>query len=124
LSNAEKTLEKTAHDSSKLDISKGVSEDGISKIYLKARPLRSLSDLDSIKSEVESGNILILKVTPLATRSIDDIRRAVNDLCSFIKTIDGDIARLGEERIVITPSAVKIWREKAVASQEQSPTAT
>ncbi|UCB61586.1 MAG: cell division protein SepF [Candidatus Bathyarchaeota archaeon] len=91
---------------------------------MKARPLRSLSDLDSIKSEVESGNILILKVTPLATRSIDDIRRAVNDLCSFIKTIDGDIARLGEERIVITPSAVKIWREKAVASQEQSPTAT
>jgi len=87
-------------------------------------PLRRVSDLNTIKYEVKSGNILILKITPLANKSIEDIKRAVNELCEFIKTIDGDIARLGEERIVITPSAVKIWREKTVSPQEQAPTAT
>ncbi len=86
-------------------------------------PLRNLSELGAIKSEVTSGNILILKVTPLADKSIEDIKTAVNELCEFVKTIDGDIARLGEERIVITPSGVRIWREKTITSQEQLPTA-
>jgi SepF-like predicted cell division protein (DUF552 family) len=99
------------------------SESQGSIIYLKAMPLRSLSDLDTIKNDVASGNILILKVTPLANKSIENIKRAVNDLCEFVKTINGDIARLGEERIVVTPSSVRIWREKTTTPQEQVPTA-
>lgn len=98
-------------------------ENQVSKIYLKAMPLRSLSDLETIKREVKSGNILIIKVSPLANKSIEDIKKAVNELCKFVKTVDGDIARLGEERIVVTPSGVRIWREKTVAPQEQVPTA-
>jgi SepF-like predicted cell division protein (DUF552 family) len=94
-----------------------------SKIYLKAVPLRSLSDIDGIKNEVRSGTILIVKVSPLANKSIEDVKKAVNDLCEFIKTIDGDIARLGEERVVVTPSGVRIWREKTIATEEQVPTA-
>ncbi|MFQ6068071.1 MAG: cell division protein SepF [Candidatus Bathyarchaeia archaeon] len=100
-----------------------VAENQSSKIYLKAIPLRKLSDLDLIKREVKSGTILIIKVSPLANKSIEDIKKAINELCEFVKTVDGDIARLGEERIVITPSGVRIWREKPVASQEQVPTA-
>ncbi len=86
-------------------------------------PLRNLSDLDTIKQEVKQGNILILKISPLANKSIEDIKKAVNELCEFVKTVDGDIARLGEERIVITPSGVRIWREKTVTPEEQVPTA-
>jgi len=123
LTNAEKTFEKNVQ-SKKPENSKSASENKVSEIYLKAMPLRSLSDLDTIKHEVKSGNILILKITPLASKSIKDIKKAVNELCEFIRTVDGDIARLGEERIVITPSAVKIWREKTVSPQEQAPTAT
>lgn len=94
-----------------------------SKIYLKAMPLRKLSDLTKIKSEVESGNILIIKVSPLANKNVEDIKTAVNELCSFAEAVDGDIARLGEERIVITPSGVRIWREKALSHKEEVPTA-
>jgi hypothetical protein len=123
LSNTEETSGKTVHDE-KAGISKSASENQISKIYLKAMPLRNLSDLNIIKHEVKSGNVLILKVTPLASKSIEDIKKAVNELCEFVKTVNGDIARLGEERIVITPAAVRIWREKTVTPQEQAPTAT
>lgn len=99
------------------------SESKNSRIYLKAMPLRKFSDLNVIKHEVKSGNILIVKVTPLADKSIPDIKKAVNELCEFVKTVDGDIARLGEERIVITPLGVRIWREKSIAPQEEAPTA-
>ncbi len=82
-----------------------------SKVYLKALPLRSLDDVNAVKREVESGNILILRVSPLARRSIEDVKKAVNELYEFTKIVGGDIARLGEERVVITPSFVRIWRE-------------
>lgn len=93
------------------------------KIYLKAFPLRNLSDVDVVKQEVNSGNILILKISPLATKSIEDVKRAVNELFEFAQAVGGDIARLGEERVVVTPSSVRIWREKTAASAGGVPTA-
>ena len=83
------------------------------KNYLKAFVLHSLQDLDKIESEVESGNIMIVRVSPLAEKSVEDVRLAVGKLNRFTEKIGGDIARLGEERIVITPSFIKIWRKKS-----------
>lgn len=103
---------------------KGIELKGASgKTYLKAMPLRDLSDLDSVKTEVKSGNILILRITPLANKSVDDVKRAVNELCEFVESVGGDIARLGEERVVICPPSVRIWREKTPVSNEPIPTA-
>ncbi len=99
------------------------SEEQTSRIYLKALPLRKLSDLETIKQEVESGNVLIVKISPLANKSVDDVKTAVNELCEFVKLVNGDIARLGEERIVITPTDVRVWREKPVQPEEEVPTA-
>ena len=95
------------------------------KTYLKAMPLRELSDLENIKNEVKNGNIIILRVTPLATKSIDDVKNAVNELYQFSESIGGDIARLGEERVVLCPKAIRIWREKSPTkvSNEPLPTA-
>ena len=93
------------------------------KIYLKAFPLRKLSDVDLVKQEVNSGNIMILKISPLASKSVDDVKRAVNELYEFTQTTGGDIARLGEERVVVTPSSVRIWREKQAMPTGEMPTA-
>jgi SepF-like predicted cell division protein (DUF552 family) len=82
------------------------------KTYLKAMPLRDLSDIANVENEVKSGNIVILKVTPLANKSIEDVKSAVNELYQFAEAVGGDIARLGEERVVICPKSVRIWREK------------
>ncbi|MCS7115458.1 MAG: cell division protein SepF [Nitrososphaerota archaeon] len=93
------------------------------KTFLKAMPLRDLADIETVKSEVRSGNILILRITPLANKSIEDVKRAVNELCEFVESVGGDIARLGEERVVICPPNVRIWREKASLSNEPITTA-
>jgi uncharacterized protein len=93
----------------------------ISKTYLKAMPLRDLTDLENIKTEVQNGNIIILRVTPLASKSIEDVKIAVNDLFQFAESIGGDIARLGEERVVICPKTIRIWREKTPAPVPSEP---
>ena len=93
------------------------------KIYLKALPLRNPEDVDVVKREINAGNILILRISPLAKKSIDDVKRVVNELCEFTESVGGDIARLGEERVVVTPSSVRIWREKTAAPGGEAPTA-
>jgi hypothetical protein len=95
----------------------------LSKTYLKAMPLKDVSDVENVKNEVKNGNIIILRVTPLANKSVDDVKTAVNELYQFAESIGGDIARLGEERVVICPKNIRIWREKTPASNEPLPTA-
>jgi uncharacterized protein len=99
------------------------NKEAANKTYLKAMPLRDLSDLESIKNEVRNGNILILRITPLANKSVEDVKQAVNELYEFAESISGDIARLGEERVVICPPKIRIWREKTSAQNEPLPTA-
>lgn len=81
-----------------------------SPTYLKALTIRDLSDLHSIKEDVKKGLILILRVTPLAQKDVDQLRKMVEELYAISKDADADIARLGEERIIVTPSNVKIWK--------------
>lgn len=94
-----------------------------SKTYLKAMPLKELSDIENVENEVKNGNIIILRVTPLATKSIEDVKTAVNQLYEFAESMGGDIARLGEERVVVCPKNIRIWREKSPVSTDSMPTA-
>ena len=88
-----------------------------SPLYVKALPLQELDDVDSIKNEIGGGNILIVRITPLAKKSVDETKLAITELTDHVKSIGGDIARLGEERIVITPPGVKIWRREAASAE-------
>jgi uncharacterized protein len=81
-----------------------------SPVYLKALTLRDMSDISIVKEDIKKHMILIIRVTPLAQRDLEELRKVVEDLYSYTQSAGGDIARLGEERIVITPPGVKIWR--------------
>ncbi|MCX8171138.1 MAG: cell division protein SepF [Candidatus Bathyarchaeota archaeon] len=94
-----------------------VSQREAGKIYLKALSLHSFDDLEKIKSEIKSGNIVIVKITPLLEKNVEDAKRAISELSEFIESMGGDIARLGEERIVLTPQNIQIWKEKAASSE-------
>jgi SepF-like predicted cell division protein (DUF552 family) len=79
-------------------------------VYLKALTLRDVTDVSAIKDDIKKHMILILRVTPLAQKDVEELRKVVEELYSYSQSTGGDIARLGEERIVITPPGVKIWR--------------
>ena len=78
--------------------------------YLKAITIRDPSDLHSIKEDIKKNMILILRVTPLAQKDVDELRKLVEELYSIAKSSGSDIARLGEERIIVAPSSIKIWK--------------
>jgi SepF-like predicted cell division protein (DUF552 family) len=79
-------------------------------VYLKALTLRDVTDVQGVREDIKKHMIVILRVTPLAQKDVEELRKVVEELYSYVQSIGGDIARLGEERIVITPPGVKIWR--------------
>jgi SepF-like predicted cell division protein (DUF552 family) len=81
--------------------------------YVKAIPLKSFDDIDIIKAEIRAGNIIISNVSQLAKKNIDDVKRGINELNEYAQLLEGDIARLGEERIILTPKNIKIWRKSS-----------
>ena len=59
---------------------------------------------------MKKNMILILRVTPLAQKDVEQLRKLVEELYDQAKNFNADIARLGEERIIVTPPGVKIWK--------------
>jgi hypothetical protein len=55
--------------------------------------------------------ILILRVTPLAQKDVEELRKIIEELYRYVRSTGEDIARLGEERVVVTPPSVNIWHE-------------
>ena len=78
--------------------------------YVKAITIRDPSDIHTIKEDVKKGMILILRVTPLAQKDVDKLRKVVEELYVIARDSNSDIARLGDERIIVTPQGVKIWK--------------
>ena len=78
--------------------------------YLKAITIRDSSDIHTINEDIKKGMVLILRVTPLAQKDVKKLRKMVEELYVIARDSNSDIARLGEERIIVTPPNVKIWK--------------
>ena len=96
------------------------TDGGVDSPYVRAMPLSHLKDLDSIERALSAGNVLIVRITPIAKRSVEETKVAINQLSSYVKREGGDIARLGEERVVLTPPGIRIWRSKSQARASQT----
>ena len=81
-----------------------------SPTYIKAITIRDSSDIHTITEDIKKGMVLILRVTPLAQKDVKKLRNMVEELYVLARDSNADIARLGEERIIVTPPNVKIWK--------------
>jgi SepF-like predicted cell division protein (DUF552 family) len=68
-------------------------------------------DVIAIKDAVYDGDIVIADITRLRTedRTVEHI---VDELRQVSKEVDGDIVQKGDDQLIITPTGVKISREK------------
>jgi uncharacterized protein len=80
------------------------------EMLLKAISLHSIEEIPKIQEEFRNRTIIILKMTPLRQKSLEELKTAVQQLFEFATSMGGDIARLGDERVVMTPPGVRIWR--------------
>lgn len=79
--------------------------------YVKPVALESEEDVKIIEDELNNRNIILLNISPMA-RNTTRLKQIVNTLKEFSNKINGDIARIDNEKILLTPTKVKIVKSR------------
>jgi uncharacterized protein len=79
--------------------------------YVKPIALESESDVNVIMDELRAKNIVLLNVSPMK-RHTAKLKMIVDNIKVHIQKINGDIARIDEDKILLTPSKVKIVKTR------------
>ena len=80
--------------------------------FVKPMDLVVDSDVEAIVNEAKQGNIVLMNISDLAKRNALKLKELIGVIKVEIKAVDGDIARISQGRVLITPSKVKIIKKK------------
>lgn len=93
----------------------GVEEDDLleehANMWVRPYVLEEVVDVENINDELKKGNMVLLNIEPLYKKNMIKLRQVVSELRGTTTELNGDIARLSEHRILITPSGVKIAKK-------------
>ena len=81
------------------------------KMFVRVGEIQRYEDLKEFTDYVYGGNVLILDFSPLAEDEVI-LKRITGDLKKMTKEINGDIAGIGNNLMIIAPSDVKVERRK------------
>ena len=80
-------------------------------MYVRVGEIQRYEDLKDFTDYVYGGNVLILDFTPIADEEVI-LKRITSDLKKMAKEINGDIAGIGNNLMIVSPSNVKVERRK------------
>ena len=80
------------------------------QIWLKTISVHSYSQLPELQDDVcrKEPVILIARITPIFTKSVEEGTKLVNELYSMATKKHYSVFRLGEERIIVVPPSVQV----------------
>ncbi len=113
----DKVLGSGSRDSKCVDLSEIIEGEGDvisppADFYIKKIDLRNEGDLDLVVKELTDKNVIIMNVLPLSKQP-NRLKALISKLKEYSNKVDGDIALLSTEMIILTPSHVKIVKSKA-----------
>lgn len=97
-----------------VDLEKYVESTGrnpSAKMFVRVGEIQRYEDLKEFTDYVYGGNVLILDFSPIAEEEVI-LKRITNDLKKLSQEINGDIAGIGNNLMIIAPSDVKVERRK------------
>ncbi len=81
------------------------------KMYVRVGEIQRYEDLKEFTDYVYAGNVLILDFSPIAEEEVI-LKRITGDLKKMVNEINGDIAGIGNNLMIIAPRDVKVERRK------------
>lgn len=90
-----------------LDAKMGDSEE---KVVIRAATLREFGDVESVQEHLRNNHIVWVNIKPLKEKDMTDLKRAVKRLKKTVKSMDGDMAGVDEDWIVVCPGYATIAR--------------
>jgi len=92
-----------------VESSSGASSDA--HMHVRMGEIQRYEDLKEFTEYVYSGNVLILDFSPIADEEVI-LKRITNELKKMAQDINGDIAGIGNNLMILSPSGVKVDRRK------------
>ncbi len=88
-----------------------VTEDAPAETYIRVAELSNLDGIPDLRKEIYDGNIVIVDIS-LIKRDKMILERALRDLRDVVSDVHGDIAGLGEDMVITTPTGIRIDRTR------------
>ncbi|VVB71458.1 Cell division protein SepF [uncultured archaeon] len=79
--------------------------------YVKPIKLQTDEDLKIIEEELSNKNIILLNISPVSRNPVK-LKAYIGNIKNFVTRINGDLARLDEDKLLITPMNVKIVKKR------------
>ncbi|WP_408957411.1 cell division protein SepF [Natrinema sp. 74] len=102
---------RTVDDYAELNLEDVSTESAAATMQVHIAEVGSKADAIDIKDAVYDGDIVIADVTRLRTED-STVEHIVDELRQVAQEVDGDIVRKGDDQMIITPTGVRISREK------------
>lgn len=81
------------------------------KTVVKVGEMFRYEDLSQLTNEVYNGNIVVVDYTSIANDDLT-MKRVTAELKNVARDVDGDVAGVGKNLLMLTPRSVKIDRNK------------
>ena len=81
------------------------------RMHVRVGEIQRYEDLKNFSDYVYGGNVLLLDFSPIAEEEVI-LKRVTNDLKQMVEEINGDIAGIGNNLMIVSPGDVKIDRRK------------
>ncbi|MEY7851259.1 MULTISPECIES: cell division protein SepF [Natrialba] len=102
---------RTAEDYVELDLDDVAADSAGASMQVHIAEVGGQADAIDIKEAVYDGDIVIADVTRLRTKD-STVEHIVDELRQVAQEVDGDIVRKGDDQMIITPTGIRISREK------------
>ncbi len=80
-------------------------------IEIKVAEIDSYEDLRELSNYVYDGNILILDFSPIMNDDLS-MKRIITELKRLVEDVDGDLAGVSKNLLLVAPKSVRIDRRK------------
>lgn len=81
--------------------------------YVRPLALSSVQDYDKVMAEINKNNIVLLNIRPLATKNAVGLKDVISRIKESVLGMGGDIARITEFYVLITPPGIKIVKRRS-----------
>ncbi|MBN3037347.1 MAG: cell division protein SepF [Candidatus Diapherotrites archaeon] len=81
-------------------------------VWVKPYVLQDVSDDSAIIADLHAGNVVLINIEPLYKRNTIKLKQVISELKSAVKKLDGDMVRLTEYKILVTPKGMKVAKSR------------
>lgn len=89
------------------------------KVVIRAETLKEFNDVEKVQEHIRNDHIVWVNIQPLKNREMADLKRAIKRLKKTVASVNGDMAGVDEEWIVVCPEYASIERSGKVGKQEE-----